>query len=402
MGKACRLRPRRAWASWARDRGEASKMAAFLFVFRRRRRYLDHANAFDMDDVDFQRHYRLSKDVVRWLCDELRDDPGLRRWSRARTVVTVEQQVLVALRFFATGSYQGLVGSDRNLSVHQTTVSSAVRAVAVAIVRRLGPAWVAFAETVEERAATQEAFLRRGTLPGVVGCVDGTFVAIKGPSRFDRTVTKALYWCRKLHYALNVMVVCDANMRILAVDPSMPGCSHDALVWRQSWVRQQCIAGRLIRHGEYLLGDSGYPLEPWLMTPVPGRPAVSTPAGRYNAAHASMRSVVERCIGLLKSRFRCVQKHRVLYHHPRIAGTIVAACAVLHNICLSAGESDPGSSSSESESSSGSDDDSEADESSDAARERRILQSRRLYIEGWDASFCYKRSYGHLHNQERQ
>ncbi|KAM7309758.1 putative nuclease HARBI1 [Ixodes scapularis] len=255
MGKACRLRPRRAWASWARDRGEASKMAAFLFVFRRRRRYLDHANAFDMDDVDFQRHYRLSKDVVRWLCDELRDDPGLRRWSRARTVVTVEQQVLVALRFFATGSYQGLVGSDRNLSVHQTTVSSAVRAVAVAIVRRLGPAWVAFAETVEERAATQEAFLRRGTLPGVVGCVDGTFVAIKGPSRFDRTVTKALYWCRKLHYALNVMVVCDANMRILAVDPSMPGCSHDALVWRQSWVRQQCIAGRLIRHGEYLLGE---------------------------------------------------------------------------------------------------------------------------------------------------
>ncbi|KAM7281389.1 putative nuclease HARBI1 [Ixodes scapularis] len=176
--------------------------------------------------------------------------------------------------------------------------------------------------------------------------------------------------------------VCDANMRILAVEPSMPGCSHDALVWRQSWVRQQCIAGRLIRHGEYLLGDSGYPLEPWLMTPVPGRPAVSTPAGRYNAAHASMRSVVERCIGLLKSRFRCVQKHRVLYHHPRIAGTIVAACAVLHKICLSAGESDPGSSSSKSESSSGSDDDSEADESSDTARERRILQSRRLYIEG--------------------
>lgn len=137
-----------------------------------------------------------------------------------------------------------------------------------------------------------------------------------------------------------------------------------------------------IRLAIFHAGDSGYPLEPWLMTPVPGRPAVSTPAGRYNAAHASMRSVVERCIGLLKSRFRCVQKHRVLYHHPRIAGTIVAACAVLHNICLSAGDSDPGSSSSESESSSGSDDDSEADESSDAARERRILQSRRLYIEG--------------------
>ncbi|KAG0426109.1 hypothetical protein HPB47_026761 [Ixodes persulcatus] len=270
----------------------------------------------------------------------------------------------------------------RTTFIHQTTVSSAVRAVAVAIVRRLGPTWVAFAETVEQCAATQEAFLRRGTLPGVVGCVDGTFVAIKGSSWFDRTVTKALYWCRKLHYALNVMVVCDTNMQILAVDPSMPGCSHDALAWRQSWVRQQCIAGRLIRHGEYLLRDSGYPLEPWVTTPVPGRPAVSTPAGRYNAAHASMRLAVERCIGLLKSRFRCVQKHRVLYHHPRIAGTIVAACAMLHNICLSAGESDPGSSSLEFESCSSSDNDSEADESGDAARERKILQSRHVYIEG--------------------
>lgn len=158
----------------------------------------------------------------------------------------------------------------------------------------------------------------------------------------------------------------------------------------------ECLTGRIqfvkTQHVLYIFdsrlaifhaGDSGYPLEPWLMTPVPGRPAVSTPAGRYNAAHASMRSVVERCIGVLKSRFRCLLKHRVLYHHPRIAGTIVAACAVLHNICLSAGESSP-ESSSDSESSISSDDDNEneAEESSDTERERRILQSRRLYIEG--------------------
>ena len=58
-------------------------------MFRRRRRFLSHANVFDMNDVDFQQHYRLSKDVVRWLCDELRGEPGLRRWSREWTVVPV-------------------------------------------------------------------------------------------------------------------------------------------------------------------------------------------------------------------------------------------------------------------------------------------------------------------------
>ncbi|CAN7941549.1 unnamed protein product [Ixodes hexagonus] len=176
------------------------------------------------------------------------------------------------------------------------------------------------------------------------------------------------------------MIVCDADMRILAVDPRFPGATHDAFVWRGSWVRQECLAGRLLGQGEYLLGDSGYPLEPWLMTPVPGRPAATTPAGRYNKAHASMRAVVERCIGLLKSRFRCLQRYRALWHHPTVAATIVAACAVLHNICISSGEPEPEpSSDDESESSSDEDDD---DEGSDAAQDRRAVQSRRLYQQG--------------------
>lgn len=79
-------------------------MAAFVFVFRRRRRFLDHANAFEMENEEFRRHYRLSKDVPQWLCDELRADPGLRRQRRARTVISVERQVPCALRFFATGA----------------------------------------------------------------------------------------------------------------------------------------------------------------------------------------------------------------------------------------------------------------------------------------------------------
>ncbi|XP_040069335.2 uncharacterized protein LOC120842339 [Ixodes scapularis] len=54
-----------------------------------------------------------------------------------------------------------------------------------------------------------------------------------------------------------------------------------------------------------------------------------------------MRSVVERCIGLLKSRFRCLQGHRALFYHPTTATVIISACAVLHNICLSSNEPEP-------------------------------------------------------------
>lgn len=51
-----------------------------------------------------------------------------------------------------------------------------------------------------------------------------------------------------------------------------------------------------------------------------------------------MSSVVERCFGVLKQRFRCLQKHRVLQHQPDVAKNIVVACAALHNLCLDRGE----------------------------------------------------------------
>ncbi|XP_042149266.1 uncharacterized protein LOC121837638, partial [Ixodes scapularis] len=36
--------------------------------------------------------------------------------------MTVEQQVLCALRFFETGSFEGMVATDEHLSVSQLTV----------------------------------------------------------------------------------------------------------------------------------------------------------------------------------------------------------------------------------------------------------------------------------------
>nr|XP_054919806.1 putative nuclease HARBI1 [Dermacentor andersoni] len=144
--------------------------------------------------------------------------------------------------------------------------------------------------------------------------------------------------CRKGYYALNTMFICDAGMRILAVDPLRPGSDHDAHVWTTTWLRRQFLEGHIAKAGEHLLGDSGYHLEPWLLSPVTGHPPLHTAEGRYNTAHAAMRSVVERCIGLLKSRFRCLQRYRALHYEPERVANIVAACAVLHNLCLDEGD----------------------------------------------------------------
>ncbi|XP_018567992.1 putative nuclease HARBI1 [Anoplophora glabripennis] len=86
--------------------------------------------------------------------------------------------------------------------------------------------------------------------------------------------------------------------------------------------------------GFWFLGDSGYPLQPWLLTPIEGAQE-NTPEGRYTAAHIRVRNTVERCNGVLKMRFRCLLKHRVPHYSPIRGAQIIYSCSVLHNILTS-------------------------------------------------------------------
>ena len=79
------------------------------------------------------------------------------------------------------------------------------------------------------------------------------------------------------------------------------------------------------------MGDSGYPLEPWLLTPFGQVEPNSAPA-RYNKALSKIRTIMEHVNGMLKARFRCTHGHRALHYDPIRAAKIIYTCAVLHNM----------------------------------------------------------------------
>lgn len=85
---------------------------------------------------------------------------------------------------------------------------------------------------------------------------------------------------------------------------------------------------------KHFLGDSGYQLRPWLLVPFDGNPEPATPEFEFNQHHKHTRNLIERCNGLLKMRFRCLLKDRVLHYIPAKAAQIINACVVLHNICV--------------------------------------------------------------------
>ncbi|KAM7300848.1 hypothetical protein ISCGN_016433 [Ixodes scapularis] len=165
-------------------------------------------------------------------------------------------------------------------------------------------------------------FLGIAGFPRVLGCIDGTHVAIK-VSKKDKPV----YLNRMGYTSINVQAVCDANNVVTQLTVKWPGSTHDSFMWRNCDVYEKCAG---TAHDGWLLGDAGYSVQPWLMTPI--RAPKDGPEEEYNKALTKTRQVTERTFGLLKSRFRCLDKSGgVLQYKPQICCRITVACVVLHN-----------------------------------------------------------------------
>lgn len=140
---------------------------------------------------------------------------------------------------------------------------------------------------------------------------------------------------RKSFHAINTQFVCDIRMRFLSVNARYPGSTHNSLIWRASLVNStvRCMFNASGSDWHYfLLADNGYPLQPWLLKPYD---SPKTPASTlYNVHHRKLRSLVERSIGLLKARFRCLLGESKLRYDTLMSGYIIYSCTVIHNFLI--------------------------------------------------------------------
>jgi hypothetical protein len=82
---------------------------------------------------------------------------------------------------------------------------------------------------------------------------------------------------------------------------------------------------------EYILGDVGYPLHPWLMTPfTQGRSPISD---EWNHWHSQARICVERAFGVLKGVWRILSQKLIKPRKDRI-GPLIFCCCLLHNLLI--------------------------------------------------------------------
>ncbi|XP_035457948.2 putative nuclease HARBI1 [Spodoptera frugiperda] len=278
----------------------------------------------EMPEVLFIERFRLDKLTFRMLCRDLRRHTSL-RGTRA---IPLEIKVLCTLSYLANGSYQRPEGVIQHLP--QRTASRCIRQVVEALNSNYMLKNIQFPQTQQERSRIRQEFQRKFNLPGVIGCIDCTHIAIVKPHHDEHQ-----FFNRKGYHSLNVQMICDNNLKILNVNAKYGGATHDSFIWASSQVER--YMRELHQRGEqtWLLGDSGYPQRSWLMTPVLNA-APGSRAEVYTTRHVQARNCIERCFGVLKARWRCVLKDRVLHYHPHVASKIVMACCVLHNIALKA------------------------------------------------------------------
>ena len=193
------------------------------------------------DDELFQ-STRFPRQAVYELIDLLHDD--LQRQTERSHAVPVETQVLAALQFYSSGSFQWMLGQSIGLS--QASVSRVITGVTEALYK-VADRIITFPTTRQKITDNKQAFSAIAGFPNVIGAIDCTHIPIKSPSSNEEA-----YVNRKGVHTINVQAVCDANMRLLDIVAKWPGSTHDSFIWRSSNLHQLFEYGHL--QGGWLLG----------------------------------------------------------------------------------------------------------------------------------------------------
>lgn len=215
------------------------------------------------------------------------------------------------------------------MGMHQATVSRIIPKVSSAIASLAGE----FIQMPQRAALVRvhNDFYNIARFPRVAGCIDCTHIKIRSPGGEDAEVFRN----RKLYFSLNTQVVCDSHLKINNIVARWPGSAHDITIYNNSGIRAQFEAGEF--GNSILLGDSGYMLRPYFLTPF--RNPATRAERLYNESHIRTRNTVERCFGVWKRRFP------VLAYGLRLkvesCQDIIVAAAVLHNKAVEMNEGVP-------------------------------------------------------------
>ena len=285
-------------------------------------------------DAYFKEQLRIRKETFEVILIHL--NPHLTRTDTAMHDCIPPEEVL-ALELYRLSLGNSYVSTGPTFNVGKSTVIEAVQGVVNALFDASAQ-FIKFSRTPAETTPSIETFREntRSELVNVAGAIDWTHIKIIAPRQ------NALdYFSRYQQQDFIIQAVMDGRGKFINAVCGFPGIAHVVRVLRNSKLYYNAdkgnilqahvvtIGGRGIR--PYPVGDSAYPQAPWLIKPFPEgtrNPEEQT----FNKELSRARVTVERAFGILKSRWRVLQKR--FDSSLEFAIKCAVACIVLHNICV--------------------------------------------------------------------
>ena len=277
---------------------------------RRQRFFYDLQNPLELkSDEEIRRLYRFNRENLNTIICSL--EGHIKTESRIHHGSALNK-ICATLQFLATGNFQTTTAAI--YSLHRSSISRYYFEVVCVLCSQ-------FNSVIQTNFShTKQAFYLSSQMPNIIGCIDCTHVRIVKPSTYGEE-----YFKRKNFTSINCKAVCDANYKFWNISASWPGSVHDSRIFKNSALYQQFISGEL--NDYILLGDSGYALSPFLLTPI-NNPQTAAEA-RYNKHHTKPRVKIEQTFGQLKKRFYCLSKTLLIPVH-RVP-KVILVCCILHN-----------------------------------------------------------------------
>jgi hypothetical protein len=258
-----------------------------------------------------------------------------------RQPIGVEKKLVITLYKLMHGVAIPLVADKAALG--KSTVGYILRQVCTAISQKFGHliAW----PVGRRLARVASAFQAKQWLPNCIGAIDGSHIYIASPSN---TIVAADHRNRYKSFSILLQGVVDSKCYFTSINTGPPSSLHDNAHFKSTELYRKVEEGTMggfhddpltwpagLPFPPYIVGDRGYPLLSWCITPFKMGP-LGVPLSReevwFNRKHSSTRMSVERGFGILKARFKEIGTKSSLKLD--FLPTVVHACCVLHNILL--------------------------------------------------------------------
>lgn len=289
---------------------------------------------------NFESVFKISRKTFNYICSLVSDDMMARPSSvndlKGKSL-SLNDQVAVALRRLSSGESLSSIGESFQLN--QSTVSQVTWRFVEAMEER-GLRHLCWPLTEAEMEEIKSKFVKIRGLPNCCGAIDITHIMMTLPTMDS---ADDVWLDREKNCSMILQAVVDPDMRFRDIITGWPGSLSDDLVLRSSGFIKLSEEGKRLNGKkmeltqglelrEYIIGDAGFSLLPWLLTPYQGR-GLSDFQSEFNKRHFATRVVAQRALARLKEMWRIIQgvmwkpdKHRL----PRI----ILVCCILHNIVI--------------------------------------------------------------------